>query len=668
MSGEYEPAAHERKTATHGLILFLVYAAVQAITARILPESLSVTPALSVAIAALYFGGLRLWYVLALTALATEAIVHGISVHGAFVAIAATLSGCVGAILLKSWQIDPIFRRKSDVYILLATTAITALIAPAARILMEHPTIDALLLSYIGALVTSIIFVSFLLRFLIKPGFRRTARESLELVSVFALLMVCGYFVSRGHELTVHGITVAYFIFVPLMWIALRLRPRFVTLALVYVYGCIMTGLIQSGYAGNAVIVLHEEAQLLLLAVTFLFITAQEEDRRASHNTTMSHMQTLQNAVVRIQQESKAKADFIAVLAHELRNPLAPIVSTIEYLKLVGGRNAEDEEALNVIDDRAKTMRRILEDLLDVSRIESGTPVFDLETMDLRTALHASILTTEHYRSERHQHLMTDISSRPLWVSGDQVRIEQIFTNLLSNASKYSHSGDSISLRAHEVSRCAEIQIRDNGIGIASESLQRIFLPFEQVHDPSHKATGLGIGLTLVKNFAEMLGGGISVESEGLGRGSTFTIRIPLTNPPHETTRPATVEQVSKNQLAASPLVLIVDDNDAAASSLGRLLEAMQYRVLYSHDGENALQSARRENPSLILMDLNLPGISGAEVARTLRASGFSNPIAALSGYGEKNAEQMYGDISVFDAFLVKPVGMTELKAFLPRS
>jgi signal transduction histidine kinase len=310
------------------------------------------------------------------------------------------------------------------------------------------------------------------------------------------------------------------------------LRPRFVTLAFVITAILGFQGLLSLGYPISSAAFSNElfqfEVLLITLAAGFFIVVSLEENRRVNSNLMRSQLATLQNAVARITSESNAKNDFIAVLAHELRNPLAPVMSGIEFLKLKNEADADDMETLDVMEDRMNTVKRLLDDLLDISRISEGKISISREKVDLETIVRHAIVSTTHLVRERHQLFVFKGSEAPLSVYGDPVRLEQIFSNLISNASRYTDSGGQINVMLSLEGSHAKFEIRDTGIGIPPESMEHIFLPFHQVEQGARAKKGLGIGLALVKNFVELHGGNVKAASRGAGKGSTFSVLLPL--------------------------------------------------------------------------------------------------------------------------------------------
>jgi two-component system CheB/CheR fusion protein len=323
------------------------------------------------------------------------------------------------------------------------------------------------------------------------------------------------------------GIPFFYYLLLPFFFISLRLQPRFVTLALVVTLSFAALNIAHSGNGMLDPELFRTELYLSVLACNFLIITALEEHRRANATRLSSQVSALENAVVRISSESQAKNDFIAILAHELRNPLTPVVSGIELLKLKN-TGAEEKEVLASMGESMRTVRSLLNDLLDVSRISEGKISLNKRKTDIEPILNKAIMSTDHHRKDRHQNLVFKTTNKPLLIYGDPLRMEQVFSNLLTNASKYSDEGDTVTLKVREKGGFAEIEVIDEGIGIEPGHLHSIFDAFQQVAHGERTKEGLGIGLSLVRDFINMHEGTVRAESAGIGKGSRFIVRLPL--------------------------------------------------------------------------------------------------------------------------------------------
>ncbi|MDB5265874.1 MAG: Two-component system, OmpR family, sensor histidine kinase VicK [Parcubacteria group bacterium] len=515
-------------------VFFVSYFVVYGLTATFAPPSAALYPATAIGIAALFFGGLRLWPFVLLASLTAGLAFHIPTAHLLTLAAADVVQALLGASILRKSNVDPLFRKYSDMFALIAMAGITSLV---------FPTLDAITRLSLGAPYTSIfwghhyagaifsilIVTPFILRWFGKIRFSRSRAETIETLVIFALLIVINSALFVFKVADVFGIYLIYLLLFPLFWIALRMRPRFVTLAL------LLTGIFG---VWNVVSTVPPElfnvqlftvqTLLITISIVILIIVSLEEDRRLNTTLMRSQLSTLENAVARIGAESQAKNDFIAVLAHELRNPLAPVVSAIDYLKISAPRDAEEMDTLDMMDSRMKIVRRLLDDLLDVSRISEGKLSITRERVNIEMIIKRAILSTAHHIKERHQTLIYKDGIKSLFVSGDPVRLEQIFSNLITNASKYSDSGDSITVVLKKNNGTVEIKITDEGIGIPAESLQHIFTPFHQVGTGKRTQNGLGIGLALVQSFVGAHGGSVTVSSKGVGKGSEFMVLLPL--------------------------------------------------------------------------------------------------------------------------------------------
>jgi PAS domain S-box-containing protein len=355
----------------------------------------------------------------------------------------------------------------------------------------------------------------------------------------------------------------------------------------------------------------------------------------------------------------RQKDDFLAMLAHELRNPLAAIQYANQLTKLT---EPDDNMAADVIDRQVKNLAHLIDDLLDVSRITRDKIQLRKEVIDGNMLLERAVTTVRPAIEARKHELVTDIAPVPMPLYVDAVRVEQIFGNLLSNAAKYTHEGGRITVRSFVQDGHAVFKVKDSGIGIPPEMLPRVFELFTQAdHSLDRSQGGLGIGLTVVRKLAEMHGGSVSVTSEGNGRGSEFTVRLPLSDSPLE------AKPTEKSVADVRPLrVLVVDDNVDMARSIGMLLAQLGHTLSTAHDGPAALEAARKFKPDVILLDIGLPGLDGYRVAEALRREpAFASVrLIAVSGYGQAE-DRKRAEEAGFDLHLVKPVDMGTLVSAL---
>lgn len=414
-----------------------------------------------------------------------------------------------------------------------------------------------------------------------------------------------------------------------------------------------------------------------LLAATFrqeqAVVAAQAEAHESREAAARAH--TLAGALeaaraegarlnAELREEHQRKDEFLAMLAHELRNPLAPIVASVQVLKHPSLSDDRRRRQIDIVERQAAQMSRLVEDLLDVSRVSRGRIELKREPLDLRDVLRAAVETSSSMMEARHHRLTVQLPDEPLVVDGDAVRLAQVFSNMLQNAAKYTDPGGRVDLLARPEGDRAVVTVQDNGIGIPPELLPRIFDLFMQVPVSIDRSQGgLGIGLTLVKLLVQLHGGEVTVESAGTGRGARFTVRLPLEAAQVVPAAPPAVD-------AAPPLnplrILVVDDNHDAADTLAHALQLQGHAAECAYSGPAALRRTEELDADLVLLDLGLPEMDGYEVAQRLRRQqGRHRPyLVALTGYGgprDRERSQSAG----FDDHKVKPLSNTDLRDVL---
>jgi signal transduction histidine kinase/ActR/RegA family two-component response regulator len=394
----------------------------------------------------------------------------------------------------------------------------------------------------------------------------------------------------------------------------------------------------------------------------------QEQERQAAELAVQK--EKLRDALVTLREQTeqlrvtdRLKDEFLATLAHELRNPLAPISAGLSVLERAGDpRRAQ--RTLGVMRRQVNHMVRLIDDLLDVARITRGKLELKLERFTVKSAIDAALEASTPNLTRCRQTLRTDVTDEELYLEADLTRIAQVVSNVLNNASKYTPAGGQIELVVRREGGDVVIQVRDDGMGIAPDHLEDIFRMFGQVnHGVDRAQGGLGIGLALVKRLVEMHHGSVSAHSEGAGKGSTFTVRLPAASPPEAT--------VSEGRVTAAPAgdarrVLVVDDNEDAGELLGFMLEQEGFEAVIVNDGPAAIRAATTMSPSVVILDIGLPGMSGYEVATKLREnSRFSDTaIIALSGWGSPEDKRRALEAG-FDLHLTKPVFVEDLRRAL---
>ena len=359
---------------------------------------------------------------------------------------------------------------------------------------------------------------------------------------------------------------------------------------------------------------------------------------------------------------NRNKEEFMALLSHELRSPLSPIINALDILRQMRTNDPIIEQAGNIIDRQVGVMVKLVDDLLDISRITKGKLRLTKEQVELRVVVNHAAETARPLMDCRKHDFSVALPTTPIWVEGDPARLEQVVVNLLNNAAKYTDTGGLIRMTVNREGDEAVIRVRDNGVGIAPELLPHIFELFTQVDGSLGRSYGgLGIGLALARNLVEMHEGRLQAHSGGLGQGCEFTIKLPLLAEPSV---PAVNTVLEPGQRTGRSLrVLVVEDNVDAADSLSLLLRLYGHEVQVARTGPTALDMASASRPDLVLLDIGLPGMDGYQVARRLREMpGFKDVMmCALTGYTPSEADRQRQQETGFDHYYVKPLDMAKL-------
>lgn len=403
--------------------------------------------------------------------------------------------------------------------------------------------------------------------------------------------------------------------------------------------------------------VFTERDEKLVAALAAQAAVAVESAR--AHRALKQEIDVRKEAEQALSRVNRQKDEFLAMLAHELRNPLAPIRNAAELLSRMLANDTSTHAAVGMITRQGAHLSRLVDDLLDASRITTGRIQLKCRLVDLATVVAQAVETVEpQVREKRHRLSVTALSYEPLYVDGDFVRLVQCVSNILANAAKYTQPGGEIWVRTRGEGESVFIEVSDAGVGMSPELLPNVFELFVQGDRTLDRAEGgLGIGLAVVKRLVEMHNGGVTARSDGLGRGSTFEMRLPRVQPP--AARPAADERLDSKPRR----VLIVDDNTDAADSLSLLLRFEGHDTHVAYSAEDALASMDLFKPDVALLDIGLPGMSGYDLARQIRNMPQFKALRliALTGYGQLE-DQRRAQAAGFDSHLVKPVALSTLE------
>ena len=369
-----------------------------------------------------------------------------------------------------------------------------------------------------------------------------------------------------------------------------------------------------------------------------------------------------------LRRDARRKSEFLSILAHELRNPLAPITNSLELLNRVGSRDPILIEARDMMQRQLSHMVRLVDDLLDMSRITRDKLDLRRERVDLVFVISQSIESCRAFFNQYGHRLDVEFPSKPIYLDADPVRLAQVFQNLLNNACKYMEAGGVVCVNVEREGDSAVVSVRDTGVGIPPTKLSQVFEMFSQVHSGEDRG-GLGIGLALVRRLVEMHKGTVEARSEGPGKGAEFVVRLPALDAQLPAAQaPPVVESVAEERDVRIPRrrILIVDDNEDSAESTAQLLELSGHHVLTAHDGPGALEAVERFDPQIILLDIGLPKMDGYEVCRAIRREGSKRRpfVIAVTGWGQ-NDDRYKSMEAGFDYHLVKPVAFDVLMKLL---
>jgi signal transduction histidine kinase/CheY-like chemotaxis protein len=639
-------------------------------------------PATGLALALLVLRGRRLAPAIFVGALAANVLNDTSILASTGVAVGNTLEALLGATLLQRVGFQPAMRRLHDVASLfLLAACLSTVVSSTIGVISLCVTATAPWSSFtslwstwwIGDAIGNLVTAPFVFVWADQARNRWRLQRLTEaaLLTCSMLLLSLAVFVDHGSSVPY---PVHYLIFPAIIWAALRLGQH-ATATLVF--GALAVTIVAT-LAGRGPFVTPSIAASLLevalfmavVAVTGLFLGAATAERNRSERRRSEDYARLRTSEERLarQAEELAAADrrkdeFLAVLGHELRNPLAPLQNGLELLALGAHDQALVAHARQVMERQLRHLVRLVDDLLDVARIRSGKIVLEIERVELSAMVASAVELARPLIDARSHELEVILPPESPWTQADRIRLPQLLANLLNNAAKYTAEGGNITLSVSRMESDVVVSVRDTGIGMDREALENVFELFAQAAGPSHVVQGgLGVGLSLARSIAELHGGVLTAHSEGPGKGSEFVLRLPAAEAPQlrETEPSPAVDQGLRQR------ILVVDDNIDAAESLGTMLAYSGHDVRVAHGGVEALSAAREFSPNVMILDLGMPEMDGYAVARAVRSDPrfAATRLIALSGYGQPEDRRRTADVG-FDEHLVKPVEHDVLNAAL---
>jgi signal transduction histidine kinase/CheY-like chemotaxis protein len=641
-----------------------------------------VWPDTGIALAVLVLRGRRLWPAIAIASFVANLASGAPALTSTLISAGDTLEAVIGATALMRVEFQPSLRRLHDVASLFLLAACVSTVIGA--------TVGALALCatgvtpwtgfssswsawWIGDAVSDLVGAPFLFVWVdqARREWRFDRLTEAMLLMVAMLVLSLAVFVDHGSNVPY---PVHYLIFPAVIWSALRLGQHGVA---TLVLGSASVSIVATLKGRGPFVTSSIDSSLLqvtlfmaVVSVTGLFLGAATAERNRAERRRSADYARLRLSEERLarQAEELAAADrrkdeFLAVLGHELRNPLAPLQNALELLSLGGSDPSILMRTRALMERQLRHLVRLVDDLLDVARIRSGKIVLELEPVPLATMIASAVELARPLIDLRRHQLDVYLPEEPVWIYADRTRLPQLLANLLNNAAKYSSDGGHITIRAGSRAGRAEVSVRDTGIGMTPQALANVFELFAQAAGPEHAVQGgLGVGLSLARSIAELHGGTLSASSEGPGKGSEFLLRVPIMEKP--ATVGDTTDDVSRKSVATR--IVVVDDNVDAADSLGIMLSYAGHEVRVVYGGRDALKVAEEFSPHTMILDLGMPEMDGYAVARAVRADAKLRTVRliALSGYGQLEDRRRTAEAG-FDEHLVKPVVFEALNAAL---
>ena len=625
----------------------------------------AVWPPSGIALAALLLFGPRLWPGVWLGAALANLTIQGSPLLAVLIGTGNTLEAVVAAALVRRYVgIGDEFDSGEAVAKFVALSALSAVIAATigSMSLMLSGTIQSTEFSsnawiwLQGDASGMMIFTPLILTWRLRPLPRWKPAKWIEAAALALSVVLATLLVFRGFTADATPRPLAFLTVPFVIWAAARFEQRAVTAAIAAIAGIAtyytLHGQGPFGLGSADAISFYMLCYTVTLVVTGLILSVVIGQRKRADLAVRQRVEELQESERHIN-------EFLAMLSHELRNPLAPMVNA---LALMRNDSAQNLPMLGLLERQVSHLSHIVDDLLDVSRITRGKIRLQKETSDLKGMVLRALESAQPLIDAREHAVELDFCRENLYVEADATRISQVALNLINNAAKYTPAGGRISISLRSENGQAVLKVRDNGMGISAELLPNIFDLFIQGDRALDRSEGgLGIGLTIARRIVEMHGGSTMVSSEGPGKGAEFVVRLPAV--------PAPAATVPTQKSAQAPIhrrILVVDDHRDSADSLSTLLSIMGHDVRTAYDGHEAIKLAAQYRPEVVLLDIRLPGKSGYDVARELRSAHDRSQLVliAVSGYGQ-DEDRRRGREAGFDHHLVKPVHPEELEAII---
>jgi signal transduction histidine kinase/CheY-like chemotaxis protein len=632
----------------------------------------AVWPPTGIALAAVLLLGRRTWPAIFVGAFFVNWTASGSIVSSLGIAGGNTLEAMVGAALVARYACGArAFERSKDFlrFVVLGGllgTSISATIGVLSLVIggeAAWPAFGAIWLTWwFGDAAGALIVTPVLVLWGVRAGFATLRARPFEAVLLLIVVVTTGALVFTHAELSRHPLP--FLCIPPLIWAAFRFGQREVATA-VLLLSAIATwatvrgfGPFATGDDNESLVVL--QAFMATIAVLTMSVAGLVWVRKAIERERSALLEREHAARVEAEWASHAKDEFLAMLSHELRNPLAAIGNAAQVLAAPGVTQGYADRAVEIVNRQTRHLSRLIDDLLDIARVSSGKILLARENVDLGEIVKGCLaLLRSGGRLDQHR---VEVDIRPAWVLGDPARLTQVVDNLVTNAIKYTPTGGQIEVRTWSDRDETLLRIRDNGVGIAPELLPRVFESFTQGPRTLDRAQGgLGLGLTLAQRLVMAHGGRIVADSPGPSQGSTFTVHLPRANPVAVIT---SVDGVHAGGPAAPRRILIIEDNEDARDALRLHLQSAGHEVHAAASGLEGIEMAAGLQPNVVLLDIGLPGLDGYRVAEQLRTADYRPRLIAITGYGQPGDRERARRAGI-EHYLLKPIDVTELARLL---